>query len=145
MLRNKLHTYIASTLLANVLIATGLLPPAYATSTQTAESGNYEEKLALNPSRKTNVNGTLRQGNDTKIDAEQSNEGEVISCPFTSNAQDLRTSTTTNTDLQSLIQYFDSQFIENEIGISGGIELNLDSILADEYDREGVLLARCCL
>jgi hypothetical protein len=144
MWRTKLPAYIASTLLTNSLIG-GLLPSVHAMSAEPIESRNPVKKLALNPSFPTYADGTLLQGNSAKIYSTQSNQGEVIPCPFTSNVRGLMTTTTiTGIGQQSLTQDFDSRLIENEIEVSDGIKLDLDSILANEFEQEGVLLARCC-
>ncbi|PMB14220.1 hypothetical protein CEN48_11190 [Fischerella thermalis CCMEE 5282] len=105
MSQNKLHIYIASTLLANIVIAAGLLPPAHAKSEETIKSRNSLEKLALNTSSQTDADVTLLQGNKTKIDSTQLNQGQVTSYFLTSNAQGLTTTTTTDMGQQAWIQY----------------------------------------
>ncbi len=148
MLPTKLLTYIASTLLANTLIVE-LLPPVYAASAKSCKSRNYVEKLALNSSFQIYADGTSFQGSGAEIYSIQSNQGEVILSPFTSNAWDLTTTTTIRgttirgIEQQSLIQDFD-RLIENEIEVLDGIELDLNSILTNEFDQGGVLLADCC-
>jgi hypothetical protein len=145
MSQNKLHIYIASTLLANILIAAGLLPPAHAKSGETIKSRNSVEKLALNTSSQTDADATLLQGNGAKIDSTQFNQGEVTSCPLTSNAQGLTTTTTTDIVQRALIQYLNSRLIGNEIKVLNSSKLDLDSILANEFDQKGIqLLSRCC-
>lgn len=145
MLQIKLLTYLASTLLANALIVE-LLPLVHAMSAEPIEPRNPVEKLALNPSFQTYADGTLLQGSGAEIYSTQSNQGEVIPSPFTSNAWGLMTTTTiTGIGQQSLIQDFDSRLIENEIEVSDGIELDLDSILANEFEQDEVILSRCCL
>lgn len=144
MLQNKLHLYITSTLLANILIAAGLLPPAYAKSGETIKSANSLEKLAFNTSSQIDTDAILLQSNDTKIDSTQFNQGEVNPCPFTSNAQGL-TNTTIDISEQALIQYLNSRPMENEIKVLNSSELDLDSILGNEFDQKGILLiSRCC-
>ncbi|QMS86228.1 hypothetical protein HUN01_00990 (plasmid) [Nostoc edaphicum CCNP1411] len=144
MLLTKLFTYIASTLLANILIVE-ILPPVYAKSGEPIESRNSLDKLALNPSFPTYTDDTLLQGNNPEIHPAQSNQGEVIPCPFTSNTWGLTTTTTiTGIGQQYLIQNFDSRLIENDIEVLDGIEFDLDRILAHEFEQEGVLVAKCC-
>jgi hypothetical protein len=148
MLPTKLLTYIASTLLANTLIVE-LLPPVYAASAKSCKSRNYVEKLALNSSFQIYADGTLFQGSGAEIYSIQSNQGEVILSPFTSNAWDLTTTTTIRgTTIRGIEQQFFQDFdrlIQNEIEVLDGIELDLDSILTNEFDQGGVLLAECCL
>ena len=132
MSQNKLHIYIVSTFLANILIAAGLLPPAHAKSGETISQ--------------TDANSSLFQGNGAKIDSTQSIQGEVTPCPFTSNAQGSTTTTSTDIVQPALIQHFNSRSIGNEIEVLNGSELDLDSILADEFEPERVILAsRCCV
>lgn len=121
MLHNKLHLYITTTLLANILIAAGSLSPAHANSGET-------------------------RSNDTKVESTQFNQGEVNLCPFTSNTQDLTNTTTTDISQQALIQYLNSRPIGNEIEVLSSSEVDLDSILGNEFDQKGILLiSRCCL
>jgi hypothetical protein len=115
----KLHPYIAFSLLANSLIIAGLLPPAHAKSVETIESRNPVEKVALDSSVKTCANRALLQNDVAEIYSTQSNQGEEIPSAFTF----------------------------NEIEVLNSSELDLDSILADEFDQKGILLADklCCL
>lgn len=121
MLHNKLHFYITTTLLANILIAAGSLSPTYAKSGETIK-------------------------NDTKVESTQFNQGEVNSCPFTSDSQDLTNATNADISQQALTEYFNSRPNGNEIEVSSSSEVDLDSILGNEFDQEGILLiSRCCL
>jgi predicted acyl esterase len=141
----KLHPYIAFTLLANTLIVAGLLPPAHAKSAETIESRNPVEKVALNSSVKTCANRALLQDNAAEIYSTQPNQGEVIPSAFTSKTSGVTTTiATTDIEQQALIQYFDSRPIGNEIEVLNGSELDLDSILAYEFEQEGILLAKDC-
>ncbi|MBD2775517.1 hypothetical protein [Iningainema tapete] len=136
----KLHPYIAFTLLANATLIGGLLTPAHAKSAETIESRNFVEKLALNPSQETCATRTLRQGNSAEIYSTQSNQGEVIPSAFTSNTSGLMTTTkTTGIGQQNFVQ-----LLETYLNVSNGSELDLDSVLANEFEQEGILLAKCC-
>jgi hypothetical protein len=144
MLRAKLFTYIASTLLANTLIVE-LLSPVYAKSVKLIESTNTVDKVTFNLSFSTDTDGILFQGNRGEIYSAQSNQSEVSPYLFTSNTWGLTTTTTiTGIRQQSFIQDSEHRFIENQIEVLNGIELDLDSILATEFKQKSVLLARCC-
>ena len=84
--------------------------------------------------------------NNTKAESTQFNQSEVNSCPFTSNTQDLTNTTTTDIGQQALIEYLDRTPIGNEIEVSNSSEVDLDSMLGNEFDQKGILLiSRCCL
>ena len=145
MLHNKLHLYVTTTLLANILIAAGSLSPAHAKSGETIKSTNSIEKLAFNTLSQTDKDAALLPSNNTKAESTQFNQSEVNSCPFTSNTQDLTNTTTTDIGQQALIEYLDRTPIGNEIEVSNSSEVDLDSMLGNEFDQKGILLiSRCC-
>ncbi|PSB03121.1 hypothetical protein [Merismopedia glauca] len=147
MSQNKLHIYIASTLLVNVLIGAELLPPAHAKSDETR---NSVDKLALNTSSQTDADAFLLESNAAKINITQLHQGEVTSSPFgseyhfTSKNQGLSTTTTTDIFQEPLIQHFDSTLIEKDIEVLSTDGLDLDSILDREFNRREFLISRCC-
>ncbi|MBD2414719.1 hypothetical protein FACHB389_21070 [Nostoc calcicola FACHB-389] len=146
MLPTKLFTYIVSTVLANTLIVE-LLPPVYGKSSEPIVSRNTVEKLTLNPSFSVDTDDTLLQGNSAEVYSNQSDRGELIPSPLTSYGSGLTTTTTiTGIGQQFLIQDFDSRLLENDIEVSNGIELDLDSILNTEFEQKGtILISKCCL
>ncbi|MCC5616113.1 hypothetical protein LC605_13760 [Nostoc sp. CHAB 5836] len=145
MLSTKLFTYIASTFLANTLIVK-LLPPVYASPTEPIESRNTVEKLTLNPSSLTYTDGILLQDNGAEVYSTHFNQGEVIPSLFNSKGSGFTTTTTiTAIEQQFLIQDFESKIIDNDVENLNSIQLDLDSILAHEFDQKGMLIARCCL
>ncbi|GAX38292.1 hypothetical protein [Nodularia sp. NIES-3585] len=138
MSQNKLHIYIASTLLANILISVGLSPAADAKPRETIKSENYVEKLALNTSSQSDADVSCHQGNSAKIDFTHLNQ-------FLTHNTDLTTTKTTNIVERALMQNFDNISIGNENKVLNSSELDLDSILANEFEAEGVILiSRCC-
>jgi hypothetical protein len=146
MLPTKLFTYIVSTVLTNTLIVESL-PPAYGKSSEPIVSRNPVEKLTLNPSFSVYTDDTLLQGNSAEIDSNQSDQSEVIPSTLTFYDSGLTTTTTIRgIGQQFLIQDFDSRLLENDIEVSNGIELDLDSILDTEFEQKGaILISRCCL
>jgi hypothetical protein len=119
MSQNKLHIYIASTLLVNVLIGAELLPPAQAKSDKTT---NSVDKLALNTS----------------------SPADADAFRFTSQNLGLSTTTTTNIFQKASIQHFDTTLTEKNIEVLSADGLDLDSILDREFDRREFLISRCC-
>jgi hypothetical protein len=107
---------------------------------------NTVEKLALNPSFITYTDAIFLQSDSAKIYSIHSNQSQVIPSLFNSKDSDLTfTTTITGIGQQFLIQDFESKLIENDVEILNSIELDLDSILAHEFDQKGMVIAKCCL
>ncbi|MCC5651870.1 hypothetical protein LC609_18985 [Nostoc sp. XA013] len=144
MLSTKLFTYIASTLLVNTLIVE-LLSPVYASQAEPIESRNTVDKLTLKPLFLTYTDGILLQDKGAEVYSTDSNQGEVIPSLFNFKGSGLTITTTiTGIGERFLIQDLESKLIENDVEING-IQLDLDSILAHEFDQKGMIVARCCL